>query len=297
MASTPSLLPALLGIAQEETQLINLALAIASEGQIQYRGETFRFQLPDLPRRTSTFLAMAAGQSLGSILRLSSVKGIGARDMYAIARSAIETFVNATYLLCEAEKVSERALAHIPFAEWKHHNRVIGSGSVAFEIYTDGTGPEQAARLFPDFAAPGKSKNWSALDVPSRIARVAALAGKAPASRLNAAYGLTYALSSEIIHGSLYGVCHFYGVLRPGPVDLSNFMDRTERQIEELLIAVLHAAAGYLCAFFNLQSMTALAQAEEELFGRLIKVATSDETPGQVRKVHARSVGNRQNLK
>lgn len=297
MASTPSLLPALRGIAQEETQLINLALAIASEDQVQYRGEAVRFLLPDLPRRTSTCLAMAAGQSLGTILRLSSTKGIGARDMYAIARSAIETFVNATYLLCEVESVSERALAHIPFAEWKHHNRVIGSGSVAFEIYTEGSGPEQAARLFPEFAAPGKSRNWTALDVPSRIARVAALAGKAPASRLNAAYGLTYALSSEIIHGSLYGVGHFYGVLRPAPADLSNFMDRTERQIEELLIAVLHASAGYLSAFFNLQSMTALAKAEEALFGRLINVATSDEEPGQKRKIHARSVSQRQNLK
>lgn len=265
------LLDALRGLAMLQKEFLRLALFVASQGSTTYEGETLTCSLPDAQRRTSTLLAMGAGQSVESLLHIAKQRGIPVRDAYPIARSAVESFVNASYLLAESNAVAERAVRYIEFAAWRQHNRKFGSGEYSIEVRTDPA--STLASKFPEFAGKGNG-SWTNLDMPSRIRRVGELAGRKAGSRLLAAYGLIYSLSSEVIHGSPFGASFFYSAHLKGENTTEAFIAGTVRQLEEILIAVLHAGCGYLAAFFEKQQMQAGLDAEEKLFKRLMALST-----------------------
>jgi len=201
-------------IAEEQLDLLRVALYVASEGSAKFEGEVLTCSLTEPKRRTSTLLAMAAGQSINTILRMSELRGIAVRDVYPITRSAVETFINAAFLLSEEDSVAERAIRYVSYAGWKHTNRVVGSGEFALTISSDPDPEGTVANLFPEFSGSGKG-SWTSFDTGSRIRRVGELAGCKAGSRLLAAYALIYNISSEIIHGSTYGVSYFYGTHSP----------------------------------------------------------------------------------
>lgn len=256
-----------------QQEFLRLALFVASQGPTDFEGETLTCVLPDAQRRTSTFLAMGAGQSIESLLRISKQHGIPVRDAYPIARSAVESFVNASYLLCEKNEVADRAIRYIDYAAWRHHNRKFGSGEFSIEVRSDPDPESTLSNRFPEFAGKGNG-SWTKLDVPSRIRRIGELAGRRAGSRLLAAYGLIYSLSSEVIHGSPFGASYFYSAHLNDQQSTEAFVAGTVRQLEEIFIAVLHAGCGYLSAFFGLQKMQAPLAAEEKLFKRLMALST-----------------------
>jgi hypothetical protein len=267
------LLDALRGLAMLQQEFLRLALFVASEGPARFEGETLTCSLGDGQRRTSTFLAMGAGQSLETLLRMAKLRGIPVRDAYPIARSAVETFVNASYLLAESDEVAQRAIRSVNYASWRHHNRKFGSGAFSIEVRTDSDPAVTLAQEYPEFSGKGKG-SWTTLDVPSRIRRVGELSGRRAGLRLLGAYGLIYSLSSEIIHGSPFGVSYFYSAHLKREHTTEAFLAATVRHLEEILIAVLHAGCGYLAAFFGQQGMQAPLAAEEKIFARLLDLGT-----------------------
>ncbi len=256
-----------------QQEFLRLALFVASQGSTTYEGETLTCSLPDAQRRTSTLLAMGAGQSVESLLHIAKQRGIPVRDAYPIARSAVESFVNASYLLAESNAVADRANRYIEFAAWRQHNRKFGSGEYSIEVRTDPDPVSTLASKFPEFTGKG-NRSWTNLDMASRIRRVGELAGRKAGSRLLAAYGLIYSLSSEVIHGSPFGASFFYSAHLKEEQTKEPFIAGTVRQLEEILIAVLHAGCGYLAAFFEKQQMQAGLDAEEKLFKRLMALST-----------------------
>jgi hypothetical protein len=267
------LLDALLGLTVLQQEFLRLALFIASQGPVTFEGETLTCSLGDGQRRTSTLLAMAAGQSLETLLRMAQLRGIPVRDAYPIARSAVESFANASYLLAESDEVAARAIRYVDFASWRHHNRKFGSGEFSIEVRSDPAPSESLAQEYPEFSGKGKG-SWTSLDVPGRIRRVGELAGRKAGSRLLAAYGLIYSVSSEVVHGSPFGVSYFYSAHSGTESTTEAFLTGTVRHLEEIIIAVLHAGCGYLAAFFERQSMQAPLGAEEKIFARLLDLST-----------------------
>ncbi len=256
-----------------QQEFLRLALFVASQGPATYEGETLTCSLPDAQRRTSTLLAMGAGQSVESLLQIAKERGISVRDAYPIARSAVESFVNASYLLAESNAVADRAVRYIKFAEWRQHNRKFGSGEYSIEICSDPDPASTLASKFPEFIGTG-NRSWTNLDMPSRIRRVGELAGRKAGSRLLASYGMIYSLSSEIIHGSPFGASFFYSAYLKGEHTTEAFIAGTAQQLEEILIAVLHAGCGYLAAFFEKQKMQVGLEAEDKIFEQLIALST-----------------------
>lgn len=267
------LLDALRGLAMLQQELLRLALFVSSEGPVSFKGEKLICSLGDGQRRTSTFLAMAAGQSLETLLRMTKLRGIPVRDAYPVARSVIESFINASYLLAESDNVAARAIQYIDFAAWRHHNRKFGSGEFSIEVSSDADPETTLAHKYLGFSGKGKGP-WTNLDVPSRIRRVGELAGHRSGSRLLAAYGLIYSLSSEIIHGSPFGPSYFYSAYFKGEATTEAFQAATVRHLEDILIAALHAGCGYLVAFFGQQNMQAPLNDEERMFARLLELST-----------------------
>lgn len=268
-----SLIDSLRGLAMLQQEFLRLALFISSQGPTTFEGESLKCSLNEDQRRTSAFLAMAAGQSVETLLRMAKLHGIPVRDAYPIARSAVESFVNASFLLAESDEVASRAVRYVKYASWRHHNRKFGSGDFQIKVQSDPDPELTLASEFSEFSGKGKGM-WTALDVPSRIRRVGELVGHRAGSRLLAAYGLIYSISSEIIHGSPFGASYFYSAHLAGQETTEAFVAGTVRHLEEILIAVLHAHCGYLAAFFGAQDMRAPLVAEEKLFARLLDLST-----------------------
>lgn len=278
MTANQGRLASLQGIVNEQLELITLSLYIATQGPTVFRGEPLSCQLGDAKKKTSQHIAMCAGQSVTTILRCADWRGIPVRDLYPIARSAIESFINAAYILVEADTVAERAAKYVAFASWKQANRRIGSGEFAMSLATPPLESKAVSPEFPEFAGSGNGV-WTKLDVPSRFRTVGELAGRKAGSRFLAAYALVYSLSSEIIHGSPYGVNYFYQAHLPPTATVADFEDATGKQLEDLLFAVSHAVAGYASAFFRSQGMLAPYLAEQELFNRLLSLEGVEPVP------------------
>jgi hypothetical protein len=206
---------------------------------------------------------MGAGQSVHTILKCAEWRGIPVRDLYPIARSSVESFINAAFLLVEDETAAERAVRWVAFRAWRQAHR---AGRYTLR---NGDADKSVPSEFSEFRA-FKDSDWTSEKVPDRAKWVAEVVGKRAGYRLLAAYDLIYPLSSEVIHGSPFGVNFFYQAHMPPPPTIEDFRQATGIQIEDILIAVSHAAAGYLAAFFRSMQMSAPYVTEQELFNRLL---------------------------
>lgn len=260
---------ALKSIVESQMELLRLSLYVATQEPVVYQGENLRCTLSEAKLKTSQHIAMGAGQSVHTILKCAEWRGIPVRDLYPIARSAVESFINAAFLLVEDESAAERAMRWVKYRAWKEVNRAVGSGELTLRLSSS---PDEVSlpAEFAEFTAKGASREWSTLDTPSRIRRVGEIAGKKAGSRLLGAYALIYSVSSEIIHGSPFGVNFFMQAHMPPSGTVEGFREATGKQVEDILIDVAHAAAGYLAAFFRSMQMSAPYVTEQELFNRLL---------------------------
>ena len=258
-------LASLKAVLSGQMELLRLCLKIINDGSIEYQGERASCSLSEPKIQTSTLVAMAAGQSVNTILRIAEWRGIPVRDLYPIARCALESFINAAYLIAEEDSVAEKAIRYVAFAAYRQQNRRVGSGQFTLDISTQPKATAEEEARLSEF----KGKNsWTPLDVASRMNKVGLFAGDKAGSRLLAGYALLYSISSEIIHGSPFGVNCFYQAHLPANSegDVEAFREATARHVEDVLIALIHGLAGYLSAFFTLQGMESLKHAEQSLF-------------------------------
>lgn len=260
-----------------QQELLRIALYMMSQGPITFGDHELKCNLEEDQIRAICAVAMGAGQSLNTIMKLSDDQGIGIRDLYPIARSVVEGFINAAFFVTQPVEISRRALEHRHFAAWKHHNRIIGNGDIMIAIGAANPKTERA-RLFPNFAGKGKD-SWTSLNTVDRIDTIG-LVVKASAAALIGAYAGIYAVSSEIIHGSVYGMSYFFSA-HVSKKTVEGFKSGTVDQVIDILIAVSHAASGFLCAFANVQKLGTFVLAEHDMFKRLFKAATGDEWQGQ----------------
>lgn len=260
-----------------QQELLRIALYMMTQGPIAFSDQELKCSLEEDQVRAACAVAMGAGQSLNTILKLSDDQGIGIRDLYPIARSVVEGFLNAAFFVTQPIDISRRALEHRHFAAWKHHNRIIGNGDIMIAIGAANPKTE-AARLFPDFAGKGKD-SWTTLSAVDRINKIGKVV-KASGGALIGAYAGIYAVSSEIVHGSVYGMSYFFSThVREQTVE--GFKSGTVEQVIDILIAVSHASSGFLSAFANVQKLGPFVLAEHDMFKRLFRAATGDDWQGQ----------------
>jgi hypothetical protein len=265
--------PALVELLQEQLELLRVALFVATQGPAEMAGTQLRCSLEPSVVSASQPIAMCAGQSVNTILRCLDWRGIPVRDLYPIARSAVESFINAAFLVSQDSAASERALRYVKFRYWKQHNRTVGEGVFTLKLSSSRTPTDSTPEEFEEFTE-NRQDTWTKLALPSRINRVGQAAGRKAGSRLLAAYTLIYSVSSEVIHGSPFGVSYFYSA--GAPTSVEEFQQATVRQIEDILVAVAHAAAGYLSTFFTHQSMKVAVSAEQDIFNKLLAIEGVD---------------------
>lgn len=258
-----------------QQEMLRMALWVMSQGPLDFFGQKVACVLSRDQVRAATATALGAGQSTNTILAGSSNAGIPVRDLYPIARAVVEGFINASFFLTQPVEVSERAMKHKDYAAWKHTNRSIGNGDFAFRLSTAPDPKAAVADLFPDFAAKGQ-ESWSSLDVPSKINRIGKVNGRSGGALLGA-YALVYAVSSEIIHGSVYGMSYFMSAHNEGEHSVEAFHEGTKAQVVDILTAVIHAISGFLSAFATVHQCNPLADVERVLFRRMYKAVSGED--------------------
>lgn len=259
----------------KQQELLRLVLHVLSEGSAEFLGQRFTNTMEWDKARAGAAVAMGAGQSMNTVLKLSHEEGIGVRDIYPIARSVVEGFVNAAFFVTQPVEVAQRALRHKDNAAWKHANRVVGSGEFMIKLGSDDNIRPILEKKFPEFAGKGQG-SWTNLNVPSRIRCVGEVV-QAAGGALLGAYGGIYAASSEIIHGSVFGAAYFYSIHTGEPKTEEGFKRNVLQQRIDILSAVAHAASGFLAAYGNTQKFGPLVFAEHELFKRLYRAATGND--------------------
>lgn len=262
-------------VISKQQEFLCLVLCVLSEGSVEFLGERFINTLELDKARAVAAVSMGAGQSMSTVFKLSDEQGIGARDMYPIARSVVEGFVNAAFFVTQPVEVAQRALRHKEYAAWKHMNRVIGSGDFMIKVGSGENIKPFLEKEFHEFSGKGQG-SWTNLDVPSRIRCVGDVVPAAGGALLGA-YGGIYAASSEIIHGSVYGTAYFFSAHAGDPKTVDGFKQSVLQQRIDILSAVTHAASGFLAAYGNTQKFGALVLAEHELYKRLYRATTGDD--------------------
>lgn len=279
MSKRGNTLEELRAVIQGQLELLNLILFVVSEGPVLRQRQWLVCVLDRDQARATAAVAMGAGQSLNTILSNSTERGLAVRDIYPIARAVVEGFINAAFFTTQPAEVSQRALKHRHYAAWKHSNRVIGSGEFMMTLGNDPEPKATAARLFPEFAGRGQ-ESWCSLDTASKISRIGKVV-RASGGALLGAYAGIYSVSSEIIHGSVYGMSYFMSAYSGREQTTEAFQLGTEEQMIDILSAVGHAASGFIAAFASVHQFGPLVLDEHELFKRLFKAATGDEWGGE----------------
>jgi hypothetical protein len=259
----------------KQQELVTLVLYLLSKGPANLFDQPLVSKLHRDQARAVAATAMGAGQTTNTILKLSHESGIVVRDMYPLARSVVESYINAAFFATQPIEVSQRAIRHKDFAAWKHANRVIGSGDFMIAIGSQKQIKPFLEKEFPEFAGRGQG-SWTNLDVPSRIRLVGEEVGAAGRALLGA-YGGVYAISSEIIHGSVFGTAYFYSSGTGDPKSDEGFKRGVLQQRIDILSAVAHAASGFLAAYAKTEKMAPLVLTEHELYKRIFRAATGDD--------------------
>lgn len=262
-------------VIEKQQELVRLVLHLLSQGPAEFLGQRLESRLERDKARAVAATAMGAGQTTNMLLKLSHEAGIVVRDMYPLARSVVESYVNAAFFSTQPVEVAQRAIRHKDYAAWKHSNRVIGSGEFMISVGSQEKIKPFLEEQFPEFAGKGQG-SWTNLDVPSRI-RLVGKAVRAAGGALMGAYGGVYAISSEIIHGSVFGTAYFYSSGTDDPRSEEGFRRGVLQQRIDILSAVAHAASGFIAAYAETEKMGALVLTEHELFKRMFRAATGDD--------------------
>lgn len=262
-------------VIEKQQELVCLILYLLSEGPAELFGQRLESRLEHDTARAVAAAVMGAGQTTNTVLKLSQEAGIVVRDMYPLARSVIENYVNAAFFSTQPVEVAKRAIRHKDFAAWKHENRVIGSGDFMIALGSQEKIKPFLEKEFPEFAGKGQG-SWTNLDVPSRI-RLIGEKVRAAGGALMGAYGGVYAISSEIIHGSVFGTAYFYSSGTGDPRSEEGFRRGVLQQRIDILSAVAHAASGFIAAYAETEKMGPLLLTEHELFQRMFRAATGDD--------------------
>jgi hypothetical protein len=197
----------------------------------------------------------------------------------------VETLINAVYVLTGGEPIAEKAIRHTQQKFYRDLDKKVGRGEYELRI-TATPRPDVAnqaglkAAIDEFTTARGREKSWTDDSVPVRIEKIGKALGAVPASGLLGAYALVYADSSEIVHGSLFGIQLFYHGRAKPPENVEDFRTLTAQHLEGILFAVFLALNSYLRAFCVLQKFNSLDDRLKGLFDEFMLAIRGTDAEG-----------------
>ncbi len=196
-----------------------------------------------------------AGVSSVTIGILCKDIGVGIRDSYGISRSILELSVNFSYALISEDGTISKLREHAEFLLLKNRKIDRSIGSWRIQLGTDDPHNDalesRLLELSEKFTTrKGHKKGWS---TDSIYKKIEAIGGKF--NKISLYYGgaaaLSYEISSEYLHGSLYSALHFYGVQDKGHTQLRDgeFINTLHQHAQTNLIISILSLHGALSSF------------------------------------------------
>lgn len=165
--------------------------------------------------RVTIWMLQAIGVSANSILKLTETIDMSIRDCFGIARSAAETAVNVSYIAVGGPSLANRAIRHLRQKRWRDLKRVaqMGAQRVTVERRIDASvedfpGLREALDEFTNSKGQ-EVRDWTSDNIQKRIDLIATKS-KRSADALSGSIFAIYRPSSELLHGSFYGVNYFW---------------------------------------------------------------------------------------
>lgn len=158
-----------------------------------------------------TLMLQGIGVSANSVCKLGKNLDMNVRDCYAIARSITETSINVAYILSVGYDAAERARLHALQKLYRDLDRQVTIGYISLKIRELANKPN--IDDIPDlkaalelFTKNGKEvMDWAGESIDRRI-ELSSLAEQKDKMYLSTARFSIYRHSSEILHGTYFGV-------------------------------------------------------------------------------------------
>jgi hypothetical protein len=199
----------LCGLLARQVRLIDLAI-----GELVAREKIATNQNDEID--TILLMTQGMGVSAHSILKLTQTIDMAVRDCLGISRSIVETAINVAYIIAGGPEVARLAQRHAMQKSFRDLNRSGDFGPIVFKISRSEPLPDpqtipglrEALDEFSD--AKGREvRDWTTDNIDRRLQIIEAKFGGA-ALNFAAPLALVYRHSSEILHGTYFGVVYFW---------------------------------------------------------------------------------------
>lgn len=235
-------------------------------------------------KRVLAGMLQALGSSSNTLIGLSDKPGFQSRDCFSISRSIIELAVNISYICAEGDAVTKQAERHANQKAFRDLDRrsAIGNQNIRLCFSTGGEleVPEEIVKNIEEFTArSGREKNWTDLNIDARCEKIERKFGDKVLTPLHWARFLVYRHSSEILHGTFFGVAFFCGLTDPkgAPATVDEFLERIAGQHLMVLLATVLSQAAVVKAVSALTDVPELATLAEGHIKDLKKVPFFNE--------------------
>jgi hypothetical protein len=232
--------------------------------------------------RVTILMIQAFGVSVHSVLKLTEEPDMGIRDCFGIARSATELAVNICYIAAAGRTAAGRAERH---AFQKSYRDLKRSGSVGgFTLKIERTSlprideiPGLSDAMAEFTGSRGQElSSWTPLNISSRIDAVRHICENS-ALCLAGATTSVYRHSSEILHGTYFGVVHFWSASGSRATTRTRFNEVWREHLTTILTGVFFAAQGIVVLFDQLFTCEPISVAQRDLNGRMSALIAADQ--------------------
>jgi len=180
---------------------------------------------------TIILMLQSVGVSIHSILRLTESIDMAIKDCFGISRTVSEMSINVAYIAASDVEVARRAKAHAFQKQFRDLERLsttadveIGVASNSVPSASDIPGMSEALEMFTD--KKGKEiRDWAADSLDNRIRKVEDVSATASTSLAGSKFSI-YRHSSELLHGTYFGVIYFWTSPSGGQLDRNQFEDQ-----------------------------------------------------------------------
>ena len=234
--------------------------------------------------KTAKMIALmiqSAGVSTNTVLSVCYEGKMNIRDAYPIARSVFETLVNAIYIMAGGDELADQAERHATQKSYRNQKRDSGNDAIraSVEVTNRPTPPKELKEYLDEFTSrKGKEKNWTDLSITERINAIYGTYGFEIAIRLHVANLLIYSNSSEIIHGSFYGVMYFWGWVgeHKMPKSADEFNGLVDSHKGNIFAALFMSWTSFLSAFGTKYEHQGISEKTKAIFEGFRKVVTEE---------------------
>ncbi|HET9868382.1 MAG TPA: DUF5677 domain-containing protein [Nitrospira sp.] len=188
-------------------------------------------------------------------MKLADAPWVQTRDSFSVVRAVFELGVNICYIISVGSEAAERALRHTRQKAFRDLHRVSEIAEDVIELrYSGKQAPSDVDGMTEDLAEFSTKKGvekreWIDLNVDERIATVGQHLGKEILSDLHFARFMVYRHSSEVLHGTHFGVQSCFGLTTPGTNTQADALAHMGDQQMMILMAanltVLAVAKGF----------------------------------------------------